>query len=269
MAAIWSGAKRAIRQLPGVRVIDRAHERAHFMARPHRNGGVFRSFDEARAWLPPSRGFDAEELADEYINVRIHRIFVYDYPVIFWLSEAIRTGARSVLDVGGSVGVHYIAYRRVLAFPDTLTWTIAEVPAMVKIGRELAQRVDAPALRFIDIDEIDETRPDAFVSCGAIQYLEPEPDQIIARTVQRPGHIILNKVPVYDLEPFVTAQNLGKGLFAPHHVYNRADLVYRISALGYDVVDQWQVLERDLYLVGRPEKSLPSYSGLYFVAKKQ
>ena len=263
---MWKQVKRAIRRLPGVRCIDLERERARFLVHPHSNAGVFRSFEETRAWLPKSREFDAAELADHYLTVRTQRIFEYDYPVMFWLATAISSGARRILDIGGSVGVHYIAYRRVMTYPLDLTWTVAEVPSMARIGGELARQRELSGLRFIDSSEMAPLEADVWLSAGAIHYFEQQPEEILACASRRPRHIILNKLPLYDGEPFVTAQNLDKGLFAPHHVYNRMQLVSSIASMGYALVDEWSVSERDLYLLGRPEKSFPQYSGLYFIA---
>lgn len=76
--------------------------------------------------------------------------------------------------------------------------------------------------------------------------------------------MIINKVPLYDGPDFVTTQNLGHGNFAPHYVFNRGCLVEGITRAGYRLVDEWAVLERDLYLPGRPDKRIRAFSGLCF-----
>ncbi len=229
--------------------------------------GVFASFAAARAWLPRTPEFDHAALAKEYVEVRTRKVFAYDYPVLWWLQHAFRAGAAHVLDIGGSVGVHYFAYRRYLDLPAGLTWQVVEVPAMVSIGRGLAQRHGAGALSFTpDLPgALAEGECDVWLSAGALQYVEDaRPSRLLERCAARPRHLLLNKLPLYAGEDFVTAQNIGEGCYAPVYVYNRDRLVRDIEALGYRLRDEWAVHERAFDLPGHPERSFPSFSGLYF-----
>jgi len=112
--------------------------------------GVFNDFAQARDWLPANPEFDHAALAAEYVNVRTKKVFAYDYPVMWWLERAFGDGATKVLDIGGSVGVHYYAYRRYLEMPRDLSWRVVEVPAIASIGREMASQAGAGALSFSD-----------------------------------------------------------------------------------------------------------------------
>ena len=268
----WQAVKRRIKASPIYRRWYLARERRRFFAEPdsHLCFGVFNSFDQARAWLPKSREFDDEVLADEYLNVRTRRIFAYDYPMIYWLNRALGEGARTVLDIGGSVGVHFIAYQRYIDFPRSLRWQVIEVPAMTRIGRELAEREGLASLTFTDSAKAGDSDADIWISAGAIHYIEDGHPDVLLRTARfRPRYLLLNKLPLYDREDFVSTQNLGHGLFAPLHVYNRAKLVEGIDSLGYALVDQWQVPERYFFLPGHPDKSFGWYSGLCFMAQQQ
>jgi putative methyltransferase (TIGR04325 family) len=228
--------------------------------------GVFEDFDAARAWLPRSVEFDLAALTQEYVEVRTRQVFAYDYPVMWWLERAFRAGAASVLDIGGSVGVHYYAYRNYFEMPGRLTWRIAEVPAVVAVGRNLAARNHADALSFTDDLELSDKNVDVWLSAGALQYVENgRPDRLLEASGARPRHILLNKLPLYGGKDFVTAQNIGKGCYAPVHVYNRLRFVRSIEAFGYALKDHWLVPERSLHVPGHPERSFPAFSGLYFV----
>ncbi|MGJ7498584.1 methyltransferase, TIGR04325 family [Variovorax sp. RT4R15] len=230
--------------------------------------GVFDDFKAARAWLPRSPAFDQAALAAEYVDVRSKKVFSYDYPVMWWLDRALRDGATSVLDIGGSVGVHYYAYRRYFDMPNLVTWRVVEVPAIVSIGQDLATQNGATVLSFTEDlhQSVGTASYDIWISAGAIHYLEEgRPDQLIKRCARRPRHILLNKLPLYSGEDFVTVQNIGEGAFAPLHVYNRARLIQDIKALGYTLWDKWAVQERAMDLPGYPERSFPSFTGLYFV----
>lgn len=261
---------RRILDEPLVRPAHLQWRRRQFLSRDGHGShfGVFDSFKAARAWLPPSPEFDHAALAAEYVDVRTKKVFSYDYPVMWWLDRAMRDGASTVLDIGGSVGVHYYAYGRYFHMPDALTWRVVEVPTMVLIGKNLAAQTGAAALSFSENlhESVTTASDDVWISAGAIHYFEDgRPDQLLKKCVRRPQHILLNKLPLYNGEDFVTVQNIGEGAFAPLHVYNRARFIQDIKALGYTLWDKWTVQERSMDLPGYPERSFPSFTGLYFV----
>ncbi|VTU41287.1 hypothetical protein H4CHR_06022 [Variovorax sp. PBS-H4] len=231
--------------------------------------GLFDSFAAARAWLPPNPEFNNEALATEYVEVRTQQVFAYDYPVMWWLERAFRHGARSVLDIGGSVGVHCLAYRRYIEMPPEVTWRVVEVPAIVSIGRKLAAERGVPELFFTDdLEGALSGGAEVWISAGALQYMEDaRPGDLLKRSKAMPMHLLLNKLPLYDGDDFVTTQNIGEGCFAPLHVFNRDRLIRSVEALGYTLRDRWLVHERSLYLPGYPERSFPFFSGLYFAAE--
>ncbi|MEJ8847976.1 methyltransferase, TIGR04325 family [Variovorax rhizosphaerae] len=245
--------------------------RDHFLS-PQGMGshfGVFDSFAAARDWLPPSPEFDLDVLAVEYIRVRTKRVYAYDYPVMWWLDRAMRDGATRVLDIGGSVGVHYYAYRRHIAMPDGLAWHVVEVPTIADIGKNMAARQGATPLSFTTHlqDALAASRDDVLLAAGVIQYLdEGRPDRLLKLGDARPTHLLLNKVPLYGGEDFVTTQNIGGGAFSPVHVYNRDRFIKDIEALGYTLMDEWAVAERSMNLPGLADRSFPTFTGLYFVA---
>jgi len=231
--------------------------------------GVFESFAAAREWLPPSPEFNLDALAVEYIRVRSKKVYAYDYPVMWWLDRAMRNGATRVLDIGGSVGVHYYAYRRHIAMPEALAWRVVEVPAIVSIGEVMAARQAVTPLTFTTRleDAIAASRDDVWLAAGAVQYIENgRPDRLLKAGKARPTHLLLNKVPLYGGEDFVTAQNIGNGAFAPVQVYNRDGFIQDIEAMGYTLMDEWTVAERSMRLPGHAERSFPTFTGLYFVA---
>lgn len=227
--------------------------------------GVFRSFEEARQWLPPSKEFGHEEFMDEYIEVRSKRIFSFDYPVIFWLRDIFSSGAKSIYDLGGSVGVHYYSYQRYLQYPDELHWRVQELPASVKKGREIAIKRGVTQLSFTDDLDITSNRSDVWMAAGAIEFIENQQlDTLLEKTEHRPSHILLNKVPMYDGEDYVSTQNIGKMSFVPHYVYNFDKYIGRIDRLGYELIDCWDVPDRNFSFPGVPERCFSPYRGLYF-----
>lgn len=227
--------------------------------------GLFNSFAEARDWLPVSPEFDHAALAEEYVNVRTKKVFAYDYPVMWWLERAFRDGATTLLDIGGSVGVDFYAYHRYFEMPQGLSWRVVEVPAIAAIGRQIASQAEATGLSFAEDLSQALHGNDIWLSAGALHYVEnARPGDLLQGCDTRPRHVLLNKLPLYDGQDYVTAQNLGAGCFAPMHVYNRQRFIKEIQALGYTLRDQWQVPERSIYLPGFPERCFPTFSGLYF-----
>ncbi|MDM0043756.1 methyltransferase, TIGR04325 family [Variovorax dokdonensis] len=262
-------ASRAIVNGPLFRSSRLKWERSQFLS-PQNLGahfGVYRDFAEAWRALPQSPGFNTDALVHEYVDVRTKRVFEYDYAIMHWLEGAFRMGATHVLDIGGSVGVHYYAYRRYLTMPAGLTWEIVEVPEIAAIGRQLARTNSAKALHFTtDLQAALSSSAEVWLSCGAIQYFEDAyPATLLALSAKRPAHILLNKLPLHNGEAFVTTQNLGFGSFSPVHIFDRCRFVRAIEAQGYKLEDCWDVHERSMYIPGHPTRSFATFSGLYFV----
>lgn len=261
---------RQVRDLPLLRSAFLRWRQQQFLSSAGygRHFGLYQSFKEARESLPPRPDFDHAALATEYVEVRTKKVFPYDYPVMWWLDKALKEGSRSVLDIGGSVGVHYYAYRRYIDMPDDLRWHVVEVPSMVSIGQDLAMRHGVDALHFHSrLDEpIASGTHEIWISAGAIHCLEEgRPDQLLQQCARRPDHILLNKLPLYAGDDFVTVQNIGEGAFAPVHIYNGDRFIQRIRALGYTLRDRWAVPERSMYLPGHPQRFCSSFTGLYFI----
>lgn len=268
---VWKrlGLEEQVKSLPGIRVWRARRQYAHFLSADGFASfyGVFEDFAQARAKLPESREFDQRVLAEEHRDVRIHRLYPYDYPVIYWLQVAFLKGAVRVFDIGGSIGVHYHAYHRVLPYPAALSWQVCDLPEIVKFGKEVADQRDSPELTFTDSLDMSSTDVDVLLSAGTLQYIEGGyPHQLLAGCRKHPAHVILNKLPVTDGEEFVVASNIGEGAYAPTQIFSQSRLIGGMEAEGYRLVDLWDVLERDMYIPSHPEKSLEHFTGMYFEA---
>src|SRR4051812_33353335 len=155
--------------------------------------GVFDTFAAAHASAPPTRplGYDHPGPAGMYLD-RIRRIYPSDYPILFWLDRLLHSGCSTVFDVGGHIGVGYYAYRRYLTYPPSLRWTVFDVPAVVRQGREFAHKMD-PDGRLSFSDTFDGgDGADVLLASGSLQYL---PDTLADRLKTlsvAPRHLLVN-----------------------------------------------------------------------------
>ncbi len=230
--------------------------------------GRFASFAEARAWLPASREFAQPGFQDEYVAERSARVFPFDYPVMFWLSAAFSRGDCRVFDFGGSVGVHFYAYQSYFEFPEAVRWTVCELPATAELGRSLARERGAEARLAFQASIVPEVLDhDVFIAAGVLEFIDEwSLPSLLQSAARQPRHVLLNKMPLNSDVSFVSTQNLGKGAFAPHHVYHRAEFVAAMERAGYALVDTWAVPDRRFNLPDDPVASFGAYSGLYFRA---
>lgn len=224
--------------------------------------GVFEDFAAAEHAAPKTKplGYDAANSSNWYM-AKMAALQLEDYPVVFWLREALKD-SRVLLELGGHIGEGFYAFQRVLDYPTELSWTIFDVPSIAAAGASLAQERHCTNLHFIT-DPKKSEGPDILLACGAIQYLDYRtPAHMLGSLQIRPRHILINTTPIYDGPSFVTIQNIGS-VYCPYRVFNRAEIVQGLDAAGYELVDSWRK-ERKFRIPKHPERSFDHYSGLYF-----
>ncbi len=229
----------------------------------NRYSGVFETFEQARAAVPAGRhiGYDTEELASWYRD-RLDRVFVEDYPALFWLQRLL-PDVKHVFDFGGHVGVHYFGWQKLMQWPKELKWTVSEVPAVVDAGRKLAEERKATQLHFTSRPE-DADGADLFLASGSLQYLEPGfLPSLLGGLKKRPRQVLLNKLPVHPERDYVTLQDAHL-TFHPYTVVSRPRLIESLGALGYRLVDEWQSHEHDCSIMLQPQLDVPAYTGALF-----
>ena len=86
---------------------------------------------------------------------------------------------------------------------------------------------------------------------------------VLRRIGKLPQHVIVNKMPLYDGETFVTVQSTGRA-FHPYRIYNRTDFVSSIESLGYRVVDDWTNREQHCEIPFTRGRDIDAYSGYFF-----
>lgn len=228
--------------------------------------GVYRTFREAEAAAPrKSLGYNHRDLALAYQSELNLRLDSSDYPVLFHLKH-ILTKPCTVLDMGGNVGTHYLRYRECLNMVD-VRWIVCDVPEITKVGREICAGMSN--IEFVhDMAELGSTHIDVFLASDSLQYIDGESPAVLLRQLidrcGRPAHILLDLLPLYEGERFVTLQN-GGPVYYPQHVFNRSDLIESITDLGFVLADIWDDHHDSCVIPFHPDKSVYAYTGLHFV----
>ena len=225
---------------------------------------MYATFDEAAANAPRSTriGYDHRDVALGYRKEIGWNLAAFDRPVITRLREAL--GSNSVvLDFGGNIGLHYLAYRKHVEM-ERVRWIVWDLPQIVRVGRETCAGL--ANVSFVErIDDLPAAPIDVVLASGSLQYLD-DPAQWLASLAARngnPAHILVNRVPLYDGETFVTLQNAGAVCY-PQRVFNRADFIRSIARLGYELADVWDDDVDSCRIPFHPERSIRACKGLYF-----
>jgi putative methyltransferase (TIGR04325 family) len=232
--------------------------------------GVFPTVAEAIQSAPRTKtiGYNSVELAEEYAEMleagnweNSGRVIAeYDYPVLMWLNLIFQDLGEniSIFDFGGNVGVHFYAYQNYLKYPQNLRWQVCDLPEIVKAGAEIAQKRSIKALSFTSSWE-EILNLDIFIASGSIHYVDNFAQKL--SQTNKPKHLLINRLPLYDGDQFVTLQNGGK-VFYPSYVFNKSNFIGDLEALGYEMVDIWE--DRIDAWVIPPHKSAPFCYGIYF-----
>jgi putative methyltransferase (TIGR04325 family) len=229
------------------------------------------------AWLVPYRrpfpSFEAARAAadraagDAHVNpanLREHLEFETrpsDYPVLLHLSRL--AGPISLFDLGGNVGNLFYSYSRFLAAGQIGSWRVFDLPETARVGARLASRRGvADRLVFADsLDGMDGA--DVLLASGSLHYFEQRIDRMLAALATKPRHVLINRSPLHTGAVTYTIQDAGFGLIACK-LYNKAELIAGMQAIGYELADAWRIYECSLDIPFYPDLSVDAYSGLYF-----
>jgi len=250
-------------RIPVVRQVLEADYARSFARMPKNEfRGVYASFAEAEASTPTSAkvGYDHDDMAGMYRH-RMEKANQSDYAVLFWL-KGILDEHSFVFDLGGHVGVSYHGWRKYLDYRPGMRWLIQDVPAIVKVGAELARERPSEGLAFTS-DVADARGCTILLAAGSLQYVDESLPALLARIGSLPRHLIVNKMPLYDGATFVTVQSTGRA-FHPYRIFNRASFVAELTALGYRVVDDWSNREQHCEIPFAHDRDIDAYSGYYF-----
>ena len=249
-------------QLAPLRALLQHQARRAFVSNRDRNlfFGVHASWDEAAS---AARAFGVagyDNAASAAIYDHRIRMDPHDYPSLYWLTRSLQEGLKGVFDVGGAIGIKYLAFREPLQPFADLVWRVQDVPAMVGHGRELAaRRGDGERLQFTDRFEDGEGLEVLFAS-GVLQYLPHTLGELLAGCRRLPRRIVINTAAVHAEHEFFTVNSLGTA-FCPYRVQTQAKLIRPLTTLGYRLRDSWINPDKPLTIPQRPEHSLRHYSG--------
>jgi putative methyltransferase (TIGR04325 family) len=247
---------------PLIGALAQKQARAAFVANRDQNVfyGIYGSWDEALAAARSygKAGYDNSESAQLY-NYRV-RMDQHDYPSLYWITRSLGEGMNGVFDVGGAIGIKFMAFRESLSRWPDLVWRVNDVPAMVANGRELAeQRGDGNRLQFTDRFEEGEGFDVLFAS-GVLQYLPQTLGDLLSGYRCLPKRIVINTAAIHPEREFFTVNSMGTA-FCPYRVQTQASLVRGLSALGYKIRETWINPDKPLVIPYRPDYSLRHYSG--------
>jgi len=223
--------------------------------------GVFETFEAAAAAAPASRptGYNHPDAAAMYRD-RLERLFPSDYAMMVWLQKAFNDGARKVFDLGGHIGLSYYAYQRALDFPDGVSWTVNDVPAINRVGQEEATLRD-PSRRLAFTDHFDGAADaDVLFTSGCLQYLDETLAQRIATLARRPRWLLVNLLPLHPRLSYWTVQSIGTA-FCPYRIQQAERFFADLKALGYLPLDQWENLDKRCHVAFEPAHTLDRYHG--------
>ncbi len=236
--------------------------------RPHnlfppgtRFAGAYPTREAALAAIPQDvlAGYDHREVAPVSFE-RMCELVLWDYPILFWLARLL-PDAPHVVDAGGHMGTKYRAFSKVLALDPPVSWTIYDLPEIVRAGRARAEAEGLRALAFVE-DPSEVAAVDVFLASGLFQYLDVPIATMLGRLPRLPPHLLVNKVANWDGKTTFTLENFGVAL-VPYQIRNTKEFLGEASQLGYEVVDEWQIAPLSHQLDTHPKLGHWSSSGFY------
>lgn len=184
-----------------------------------------------------------------------------DLAAMFFLRDMLPS-CRRLFDLGGNVGHLYYYYAPYLTYRDDLVWQVLDLPRNMERGRALALERRAPHLFFAE-GWPDASGADVLLCSGAMHYFPRPLSGMVAELAEPPRHVLVNRVPLTDGEPFAAVQE-RPGFRVACMVHNRQALVEGFAALGYGLRGAWRVPDLSLVARGHPRFCVPAYSGLCF-----
>lgn len=200
--------------------------------------GSFDSFDAARAAIPrgAEAGYDSDDAA---LSLYSHQVYSWDYAPLFWMSDALNSGHRSVFDLGGHVGIKYYAFKRITTYPAELQWTVCDVPAVARAGEKLARERGVDGQLHFCTDYRFASGVDVLMLSGSLQYLPEQMKDILGALPIKPRRIILNITAGHSDRTIYTLNSIGQAQ-CPYRVQLQDEVLTEIHEAGYRRRDVWR-----------------------------
>ncbi|MEJ2393262.1 MAG: methyltransferase, TIGR04325 family [Candidatus Thiodiazotropha sp.] len=258
-------AKEFIKALPPVNAYLKHAYKKHFLTARRCNlfFGVYPDMQTASLQAPSGThlGYDNQDAANMY-DERTERVYSTDYSVLFWLSQ-LSSSTNKIFEIGGHIGVSFYAYQKILPSIEDMQWRILDVPAVTERGKKIAAAKGETRLTFTTRYEDSDTA-DLLLAIGSLQYIDTPLSDLIGSMAGVPDHIILNMLPVNNIETYYTVQNIGTA-YCPYKIINREELINDLATLGYRLVDEWINPEKHCWIGYSDNRySLDHYCGFYF-----
>lgn len=206
--------------------------------------GVFGSYRKAFDNVSGNtfRSYADTDLSD--INRHsFQQMHLFDYPILYWLVKVFGE-YKSVIDLGGHVGVKFYAYQEQFPELKDIKWQVIEVPSMIKKGQEIAEHRGVRNICFMEDINCAQPAEILFIS-GALQYLEVSLDQIFEMITVKPEYVFLNKLPLHDGQDLWTLENFGKAKI-PYGIFNRSAFHSIMEHRGYTLRSKWTIDSRSI-----------------------
>lgn len=203
-------------------------------------------------------------LSPDSINVHLKlsdRPRPSDYAAFFYLAP-YAPHLKRLFDVGGSIGNLYYYYTEYLPFHPDAEWLTMDLPAVVEVGRRVAEQRNASGLRFTT-DFSDAEDSDLIIASGSLHYLPDPLPVMIGRLCKPPHHVLVNRTPMTDRSDFATTQDATSYRVACM-VYNRARFIKMFEEIGYRLVAEWEAPELSIDIPFYPKHSVKAYTGMLF-----
>lgn len=254
----------ALANAPGLRHLAVRRYRDRFANNVNKNlfMGVYRTFEEAEASSPKTRpaGYNNQGSARIAYAPRVRP---GDYPAIHWLNRSFIEGARSVLDLGGHLGVKFYAFENMMEYPDAMRWTVCDVPAVVEQGRAVAaERAVSDRLHFTD-DYRAIGDHDVLYATGSLQYLPTTLAELLQNLQVRPKRVVINFTPMHLERSFFTINSIGTA-FCSYRVQARSEFVQQMCDLGYVKRDDWFTADKGMVIPYEDGYDVKEFSGFCF-----
>ena len=115
--------------------------------------------------------------------------------VSFWMSRFPDSGARA--SILAQCRISYYAYAERLDIVKRVDWSVCELPEAVELGRRIAIERGATRLTFTT-EWGTLADADCLFTAGALQFIEPTLDAILAGLAHQPEHLLVNKLCLAD-----------------------------------------------------------------------